>query len=456
MNILQEIRERLRAILSLGYDMAPEEDTIGVIESGVDFRGAKLWILILAIFVASLGLNTNSAAVIIGAMLISPLMGPIIGMGLGIGINDFMLFKRAAKNYLVATMFSVATATLYFMLTPLDEVQSELLARTSPTIYDVGIALCGGLAGIVALSSRSQRTGNVIPGVAIATALMPPLCTVGFGLGTGNWLFAAGALYLYLINTIFISLDTFIGVTFVMRFPKKVFVDKAREKRVKHIISFISIVTIIPSIFITFQMVQETVFRERCHDFYRDVLQTNEAKIISQEYDYGTRVIRVVMLGEEVDSVQIAGMSARLPQYGLEGVRLDVVQGAKGVDMESVRGLISTERNKTLTTQRQLAENEQQIRLLRDSVDRYMQTLSLSRTLLPELVSLFPQVASVATGRGVDTYWADSVMLDSAVYVVNVGLKSRMKTEDKLRMESWLRTRLLRNDVKVLIVQDED
>lgn len=215
----------------MGEDMAPEKDTIAVIEAGVDFRGAKLWILILAVFVASLGLNTNSAAVIIGAMLISPLMGPIIGMGLGIGINDFMLFKRAAKNYLVATLFSVATATLYFLLTPLDEVQSELLARTSPTIYDVGIALCGGLAGIVALSSRSQRTGNVIPGVAIATALMPPLCTVGFGLGTGNWLFAAGALYLYLINTIFISLATFIGVTLVMRFPKKVFVDKAREKR---------------------------------------------------------------------------------------------------------------------------------------------------------------------------------------------------------------------------------
>ena len=194
MNIWQMFKDWLGGILSLGEDMAPEKDTIAVIEAGVDFRGAKLWILILAVFVASLGLNTNSAAVIIGAMLISPLMGPIIGMGLGIGINDFMLFKRAAKNYLVATLFSVATATLYFLLTPLDEVQSELLARTSPTIYDVGIALCGGLAGIVALSSRSQRTGNVIPGVAIATALMPPLCTVGFGLGTGNWLFAAGAL----------------------------------------------------------------------------------------------------------------------------------------------------------------------------------------------------------------------------------------------------------------------
>lgn len=447
-------KDWLGGILSLGEDMAPEKDTIAVIEAGVDFRGAKLWILILAVFVASLGLNTNSAAVIIGAMLISPLMGPIIGMGLGIGINDFMLFKRAAKNYLVATLFSVATATLYFLLTPLDEVQSELLARTSPTIYDVGIALCGGLAGIVALSSRSQRSGNVIPGVAIATALMPPLCTVGFGLGTGNWLFAAGALYLYLINTIFISLATFIGVTFVMRFPKKVFVDKAREKKVKHIVSFISVITIIPSIFITFQMVQETVFRDRCQDFYRDVLQKNEAKIISQEFDYGKRTIRVVMLGEEVDSMQIAGMSARLPQFGLEGVHLDIVQGAKGVDMESLRGIISTEKNKTLATQKQLAENEQKLRALRDSIDHYMQTVEFSRTLLPELTSLFPQVGSVSTGRGVYTYWVDSVMLDSAVYVVNVSLRSKMSSADEQRMENWLRTRLSRKDIKVVMVHE--
>ena len=451
MNILQEIRERLRAILSLGDDMAPEADTIAVIESGVDFRGAKLWILILAIFVASLGLNTNSAAVIIGAMLISPLMGPIIGMGLGIGINDFMLFKRAAKNYLVATLFSVATATLYFLLTPLDEVQSELLARTSPTIYDVGIALCGGLAGIVALGSRSQRMGNVVPGVAIATALMPPLCTVGFGLGTGNWLFAAGALYLYLINTIFISLATFLGVTFVMRFPKKVFVDKEREKRVKHIITFISVITIIPSVYITFQMVQETVFNERCHDFCREVFRDEASKVISQDIDYGKRTLRVVMLGEEVDSAQVEAMKSMLLQYGLEGVKLDIVQNSPGVDIESVRGMIFTERNKTLATQRQLAENEREIRLLRDSMELYGQSLALSRVLLPELTALFPDVHSVSTGRGVHTYWADSVMRDSSVYVVNVVLSNGMKPVEEQRMNAWLRMRLGRDDVQVVV-----
>ena len=236
----------IRRLLSMKEDKAPEEETIASIKAGIDFRGANLWILIFAIFVASLGLNTNSAAVIIGAMLISPLMGPIVGMGLGVGIYDFELLKRAFRSFATATIFSVLTATFYFAITPIDEAQSELLARTSPTIYDVLIALFGGLAGIVALCSTGQRGGNVIPGVAIATAIMPPLCTTGFGLATGNWLYAAGAFYLYLINSIFIALATFVGVN-ILDFKKKVFVDKQREKRVKHIIITIAVLTMLPS-----------------------------------------------------------------------------------------------------------------------------------------------------------------------------------------------------------------
>lgn len=165
-------------------DKEDEKETINQISSGVYFRGSNLWVLIFAIFIASLGLNTNSTAVIIGAMLISPLMGPIIGMGLAIGINDLELLKSSIKNYMVATVISVLTATIYFVITPLTEAQSELLARTSPTLYDVLIALCGGAAGILALSTKGK--GNVIPGVAIATALMPPLCTAGYGLAVGN------------------------------------------------------------------------------------------------------------------------------------------------------------------------------------------------------------------------------------------------------------------------------
>ena len=247
------IRTFFKNYLELNRTEAEERETVESIRNGVEFKGANLWILIFAIFIASLGLNVNSTAVIIGAMLISPLMGPIMGVGLSVGLNDFELMKRSLKSFLVATLFSVMTATLYFLFTPLDEVQSELLARTSPTIYDVFIALVGGLAGIVALSTKEK--GNVIPGVAIATALMPPLCTAGFGLATGNWLYFLGAFYLYFINSVFISLATFIGVR-VMRFQRKQFVDKAREKLVKRYIVAIAVLTMCPAVYLTYGIVK--------------------------------------------------------------------------------------------------------------------------------------------------------------------------------------------------------
>ena len=178
--ILATVRSHFR----VKQDMEDEKEIVAQITGGVTFKGANLWVLIFAIFIASLGLNVNSTAVIIGAMLISPLMGPIIGMGLAIGINDFMLLRRAARNFGIATVISILTATVYFIVTPLGEAQSELLARTSPTIYDVLIATFGGAAGILALCTKGK--GNVIPGVAIATALMPPLCTAGYGLATGH------------------------------------------------------------------------------------------------------------------------------------------------------------------------------------------------------------------------------------------------------------------------------
>lgn len=454
--ILKEIKGWLRKMFSMGDDKAPGHDVISAIEAGVDFKGAKLWILVLAIFVASLGLNTNSAAVIIGAMLISPLMGPIIGMGLGVGINDFTLFKRAAKNYLIATLFSVATATLYFLITPFDEVQSELLARTSPTIYDVGIALCGGLAGIIALSSRSQRTGNVIPGVAIATALMPPLCTVGFGLGTGNLLYALGALYLYFINTIFISLATFVGVAFVMRYPKKQFVDKANERRVKRIITFICIITIIPSLFITFKIFQETVFVDRCQEFCRKAVKAKDANLISSDFDYKNKAIHLVFIGNEVDSLEIEYMSSLLPEYGLGDVKLDVVQGAKNFDIESIRGLIHSEKDDVMLAKRQLAEREQRLKEVGDSLNNYTNSGNLSKTLMPELLSLFPGISSVYTGTGVQTFKGDSLIADSTVCMVYVVFNGDISHEEENRMKLWLKTRLHRGDVEVILKQNED
>ena len=433
---------RLKKMLSLGEDKAMESETIASIVSGVDFSGAKLWILVLAIFVASLGLNTNSTAVIIGAMLISPLMGPIIGMGLGVGINDFMLLKRAFKNYLVATLFSVATATLYFLITPFNEAQSELLARTSPTIYDVLIALCGGLAGIIALGSLSQRSGNVIPGVAIATALMPPLCTVGFGLATANWLYALGALYLYLINTIFISVATFIGVTLIMRFHKKEFVDKQREKRVKRTIMGIAIITIIPSVFITLGMVKEAMFNNRCKRFCTNVVKVEGAHIISHTFDYKNRSMRVVLLGEEADSAAINMMKERMADYGLEETTLEIVQGTSNMKAEDLSGRLHLEEKQTLALQNQVVEYEKTIRQQRAELDAYAGAESHAKVLLPELRTLYPTIESVSTGRGVVCFKTDSVLADSTALIVSIRSKKRLPAAEQSKVEAWLRKRL--------------
>lgn len=213
---------------NLHLDKADEDDVVLSIKKNSDFVGANLWTLIFAIFIASIGLNVNSTAVIIGAMLISPLMGPIMGIGLGIGTNDFELVKKGLRNLLIATLISIVASTIYFYITPLHDAQSELLARTTPSIWDVFIAFFGGLAGIVA-GTRKEKS-NVIPGVAIATALMPPLCTAGFGLASGNFYFFIGAIYLYFINSVFICISTFLIVRF-LKFKKKHFEDKNYEKK---------------------------------------------------------------------------------------------------------------------------------------------------------------------------------------------------------------------------------
>lgn len=236
-------------------------------------------------------------------MLISPLMGPIIGMGLAVGINDFELLKRSLKNYLVATIISVCTATLYFLLTPLDEAQSELLARTSPTLYDVLIALCGGAAGIVALATKGK--GNVLPGVAIATALMPPLCTAGFGIATGNIFYFLGAFYLFFINTVFIALATYIGVR-MLKFKEKQFVDHERQTTVKKYIIIIVVATMIPAGFMTYSIVKTSVFKSNLSKFVKEQLDSTGTRIISYEANNDSLTLRVVAVGKELSDSAIA------------------------------------------------------------------------------------------------------------------------------------------------------
>lgn len=453
-SLTAHVQQTLRRLLNLLTDKAPEAETIESIRSGVDFHGAKLWILILAIFVASLGLNTNSAAVIIGAMLISPLMGPIIGMGLGVGINDFELLKRAFRSYLTATVFSVLTATIYFLVTPIAEAQSELLARTSPTIYDVLIALCGGLAGIIALCSIGQRNGNVIPGVAIATALMPPLCTTGFGLATGNWAYAAGAFYLYLINTIFISLATFVGVN-IMHFHKKVFVDKEREKRVKHIITAIAVVTILPASLLTYGLVRETVFTRKANQFINRELTFEGTLVLSSETDYKAQHIKVVLLGQDVEENVIEYARKRLGDYGLPEVQLEVIQGSNYLGVRELSTLLKrqeTGQNAGGGKNAELLANQQKrIAALEKELAPYHTNQALTVSLQQELQTLFPEVRSLTLTRGLTAYAADTLQPDTTTVAI-LSLGRTLTADNEARLRSWLETRLQSGDSLHIVV----
>ncbi|MDE5552844.1 MAG: DUF389 domain-containing protein, partial [Muribaculaceae bacterium] len=317
----------LREFFSLkGYieDQQAVEDEI---RQGVSFKGTTSLILIFAILVASLGLNTNSTAVIIGAMLISPLMGPIIGIGLAIGVQDFELLRRSLRNLGMAALISILASTLFFLISPVAEGHSELLARTQPTIYDVLIAFFGGGAGIIGMSSRSK--GNVIPGVAIATALMPPLCTAGYGLATLQMHYFLGAGYLFVINSIFIALATFVGVK-LMKFDNIPAANPQRASRVRRWVYSIALLTVLPSIYLTYTMIQENNLTIRANRFVNMEMNFPATRVLSDKLNNkgGVRTLDVTLIGKVLptDSL-VAVLTPRLQNYGLGSVRLNIIQG---------------------------------------------------------------------------------------------------------------------------------
>ena len=280
------------------------------------FRGHRAWVLMFSILIASIGLNANSIPVIIGAMLISPLMGPIVAIGLSLGTYDFDMLKRAFKNLLIAVSISLITSAIYFWLTPLKEAKSELLARTSPTILDVMIAFFGGLAGIVALA-RQDRS-NVVPGVAIATALMPPLCTAGYGLATLQPKFFFGAMYLFFINSVFISIATFIVVKY-LKFPVKHFISPEREKKIRRLITYLTIIIIAPSAIMFFSIIKQSRFEVNARNFVEDVVRADGSEILSQKLIFNDTlsVIELYFVGKPVDSNYIDNWAKQLRYYHL-------------------------------------------------------------------------------------------------------------------------------------------
>ncbi len=437
----------LRSYFDLSTQRDREEAIIDNILSGVDFRGANAWVLVFAIFIASLGLNVNSTAVIIGAMLISPLMGPILGLGLSVGISDFELLKRSFRNLAAATLISIATATVYFLLTPIAEAQSELLARTSPTVYDVGIAFFGGAAGIVALSMKS-RGGNVLPGVAIATALMPPLCTAGFGLATGNLSFFLGALYLYFINAVFIGFATYLGVR-LMRFTRVADLTPERHKLVNRYITLVLIATLLPALYITVDVVRDSIEERRVRRYVTEVLAFPNAHILSYSINERKGCIEAVVLGSEVNEEQRRIAETRLRDFHLGNYTLRLIQGTS---TDSILFRMGNDLDARNARQRQQQEAQiARIGRLEQQVEYFRRYDRLSAEVARELPTLFPTVAGIVLSP-VQEHRADT--LATAPYVLSLITLHPEKTlsaADRARLRQWLQQRVQADSVALVV-----
>lgn len=445
------LHKQIKDFFVRNFDVRQEKEdeleTIESIKKGIEFKGTNLWVLIFATFVASLGLNTNSTAVIIGAMLISPLMGPIMGFGLGLGIFDFDLIKRSFRNFATATVFSIITSTLFFLISPISEAQSELLARTQPTVYDVLIAFFGGLAGIVASSTKSK--GNVIPGVAIATALMPPLCTAGFGLASGNMYYFFGALYLFFINSVFISLATYLVVR-VLKYPKKVFLDKQREKIVSRYVGIIVFFTIVPSIFLSYNLIRSSYFNTRASHFVVEELSFPNTQILNKVITDTSdkREIRVVLIGENVPETMIDNARVKLPKYGLKDVSLVVQQGfGQETDINELKSLLMKDLYKN--SEEVLRNQAIQIDSLKRNLDIYQGYDRLTTELIPEIKVLFPFVQEASLSR---TYLmsTDSIKPDM-VMLVYLKSKTKVHETEQKKIKEWLAARIETKSIKLII-----
>lgn len=400
-----------------------KETVLEDVIKNISFRGANAWILACAIVIASIGLNVNSTAVIIGAMLISPLMGPIVGAGFALGTFDFLLLKKSIKNLLIATGISLAVSFLYFSLSPFKDAQSELLARTSPNIYDVLIAFFGGLVGVIAITRVDK--GNPIPGVAIATALMPPLCTAGYGLAIGNFSFFAGAIYLYIINCVFICLSTFTIVKY-LRYPKVHYVDKQREKRIGQSITLLTIILIAPSLYFAYNLLQEKKFSDRIRQFIQYEFTEKGYTVVYErtQFNKNPKRLELAFLTKKFQQMEIEQLQRSLTYYGIEDTELIIKQ-----DSVDLRSTILSEIDKHTVS---VNEKDLTIRSLSQRLSRYELA---NAQINHDIQILFPEIAHYSIG--VQQYYNPKDSLINYIAFV-YQTKDDLPEDEEQKLKKWL------------------
>lgn len=438
MTRIQRILIRILSYFHLDAEVEDHDRIHQEILKGIPFQGTNLWILIFAILVASVGLNMNSTAVIIGAMLISPLMGPINGMGYSIATYDFKLLRTCIRNFSFAVVTSLVTSAIYFTISPVSTAHSELLARTSPTIYDVLIALFGGLAGIVAISSKNK--GNVIPGVAIATALMPPLCTAGYGIATLNPKFFFGAIYLFTINTIFIALAS-LWVSQLLNFPIRTLVEENKKNKVNRIITTVILLVFLPSLYFGYNLVIQEKFNQNAALFVKNVSFYEKNFLMRHEIDANSKKIQLVYGGNAFTEEQRSILKLRATEFGITKSEIEIIHG---LNVSEIIGQNTKEQ--TLLSEKLSA--------LSLKLNGYEQIEQMGQSLFEEIIVFYPGIDKII--------YAETVFHDKnksekeKIPVVIIYTKNKEKLEkEKNKLIQWIEQRVYKKRIELIIIGPE-
>lgn len=447
-NFWNSLKSDIKAITNIS-DHIDTDAAARSIRSNVAFRGPNVWILAFSIIIASVGLNVNSTAVIIGAMLISPLMGPIIGIGLGLGVNDTKLIRVGLKNLLVMVGISLMASFLYFLLTPLKLANpTELLSRTNPTIYDVIIALFGGAAGLLEISRKEK--GTVLSGVAIATALMPPLCTAGYGLASGHISYFFGALMLFIINGVFIIIATYL-MSKILGFTEYEFLDAKQARRTRSMVTLVFVLVTIPSILSAITMIRSNKFAQNAERFVLENRMLDTGYIY--DYDIDTHKggkISLYIAGNMLDENEKSRLRLSAKDHGIDPERVEfyahqIAPNENGSADKLVRDIYAR-------TDSEIGKRDAQIRMLEMELSKYKQKEIPYTQISREIVSQYPQVKEIYISRGADVT-TDSLYTKDCILVV-AKTQRALGDEAKLRMTKFLKARL--NDTTVVVINALD
>lgn len=427
---------KLLNFIDLKQGEEDKEKVLEMVTANVSFRGSNLWILACAIIIASVGLNVNSTAVIIGAMLISPLMGPIVGAGFSLGIFDFNLLWRSLKNLLIATIVSLSVASIYFLLSPFKETQSELLARTSPNIYDVLIAFFGGIVGVVAIT-RVEK-GNPIPGVAIATALMPPLCTAGYGLSIGNFSFFFGALYLYTINCVFICISTFLIVKY-LHYPPATLLNPKHEKRIKYGITALIIVLMAPSIYFAFNLWLEKHYSQKINEFIGEEFLKKGYTLIYKHTNFtnSPKSLELAFLSKKFSNQEIESLNAKLEEYEISNTKLVIKQ-----DTTDIKKLI---KNEFYGQNAYIDQKDLKIAELEKAIKANAYENS---SILREAQILFPQIQKLSISNH---FFYENTDSSQTLPVMLCWSKGEFSDTSQAVLQAWLKEKLQKDKILLLM-----